>query len=184
MDFEFYREKLNEEPGIEPGKPKTWSAIKSKLVAYRREWLEEAGKDVKNLSELAVAIGINKFLHVITLENGKVAIYDPDQGYYIKNYKFAYKLIHILQPTFNETKCRNVLFMLASMDRKYGAMDFEPEYQDVRRYVLVKNGIYDKKIRHFYLLITDLSILALLKQNLFRTLLPQPLMVGTLSRGY
>ncbi|NAZ41283.1 DNA primase, partial [Streptococcus pyogenes] len=43
MDFEFYREKLNEEPGIEPGKPKTWSAIKSKLVAYRREWLEEAG---------------------------------------------------------------------------------------------------------------------------------------------
>ncbi|EQL79138.1 hypothetical protein HMPREF1225_1897 [Streptococcus pyogenes UTSW-2] len=71
MDFEFYREKLNEEPGIEPGKPKTWSAIKSKLVAYRREWLEEAGKDVKNLSELAVAIGINKFLHVITLETGK-----------------------------------------------------------------------------------------------------------------
>lgn len=104
MDFEFYREKLNEEPGIEPGKPTTWSAIKSKLIAYRRDWLEEAGKDVKNLSELAVAIGINKYLHVITLENGKVAIYDPDQGYYIKDYKFAYKLIHILQPTFNETK--------------------------------------------------------------------------------
>ncbi|VGT79014.1 DNA primase [Streptococcus pyogenes] len=79
------------------------------------------------------------------MENGKVAIYDPDQGYYIKDYKFAYKLIHILQPTFNETKCRNVLFMLASMDRKYGAMDFEPEYHDVRRYILVKNGIYDKK---------------------------------------
>ncbi|VTT19291.1 DNA primase [Streptococcus dysgalactiae subsp. equisimilis] len=144
MDFEFYREKLNDEPGIEPGKPKTWSAIKSKLIAYRRDWLEEAGKDVKNLSELAVAIGINKFLHVITLENGKVAIYDPDQGYYIKDYKFAYKLIHILQPTFNETKCRNVLFMLASMDRKYGSTDFEPEYHDVRRYILVKNGIYDK----------------------------------------
>lgn len=153
MDFEFYREKLNEEPGIEPGKPKTWSAIKSKLVAYRREWLEDVKEKSdsknypKNLSELAVANGINKYLHVITLENGKVAIYDPDQGYYIKDYKFAYKLVHILQPTFNETKCRNVLFMLASMDRKYGAMDFEPEYQDVRRYVLVKNGIYDKKKR-------------------------------------
>ncbi|MFS5540493.1 phage/plasmid primase, P4 family [Streptococcus agalactiae] len=153
MDFEFYREKLNEEPGIEPGKPKTWSAIKSKLIAYRREWLEDVKEKSdsknypKNLSELAVAIGINKYLHVIALENGKVAIYDPDQGYYIKDYKFAYKLIHILQPTFNETKCRNVLFMLASMDRKYGSTDFEPEYHDVRRYILVKNGIYDKKKR-------------------------------------
>ncbi|MHA2817398.1 phage/plasmid primase, P4 family [Streptococcus agalactiae] len=153
MDFEFYREKLNEEPGIEPGKPKTWSAIKSKLIAYRREWLEDVKEKSdsknypKNLSELAVAIGINKYLHVIALENGKVAIYDPNQGYYIKDYKFAYKLIHILQPTFNETKCRNVLFMLASMDRKYGSTDFELEYKDVRRYVLVKNGIYDKKKR-------------------------------------
>ena len=58
-----------------------------------------------------------------------------------KDPKFAYKIIHLLQPTFNETKCRNVLFMLASIDREYEYQsmycDFEPEYRDVRRFILV-----------------------------------------------
>lgn len=139
---------------ITPSKPSTWNAIKNKMLAYREDWLERVNEDkkegskIKNLSELAVAKGIDKFMHVITLENGKVAIYDPERGFYQKDYRYAYRLIHILQPTFNETKSRNVLFILSNFNRKFEfngiRCDFEPDYLDVRRYILVKNGIYDR----------------------------------------
>lgn len=161
IDFDYYREKFKEveSDGFKPSKPTNWKALKNKCVTYRNEWLENANapetdKDkwkIKNLSELAVAQGIDKLCHVITLPNGRVAIYDPDEGFYHKDPKFAYKIIHLLQPTFNETKCRNVLFMLASMDREYEFQgmycDFEPEYRDVRRFILVENGIYDRQKR-------------------------------------
>lgn len=151
IDFDYYREQLK------PSKPNSWRAIKAKCIKYRNDWLERAkeesdGKNYpKTLNEIAVAQGINQLLHVITLDNGKVAIFDPEQGYYQKDYKYAYRIIHLLQPTFNETKSRNVLFLLASMDREYTyhgiGCDFEPEYRDVRRFILVKNGIYDKQKR-------------------------------------
>ena len=161
IDFDYYRERFKEldDVGFKPSKPTSWKALKNKCVAYRTEWLENANAPetdsdkwkIKNLSELAVAQGIDKLCHVVTLPNGKVAIYDPDKGYYHKDPKFAYKIIHLLQPTFNETKCRNVLFMLASIDREYEYQsmycDFEPEYRDVRRFILVKNGIYDRQKR-------------------------------------
>ena len=154
IDFDFYRERFKEldDVGFKPSKPTSWKALKNKCVAYRSEWLDNAKEETKNikkLSELAVAQGVDKLCHVITLPNGRVAIYDPDEGYYHKDPKFAYKIIHLLEPTFNETKCRNVLFMLASMDREYEFQgmycDFEPEYRDVRRFILVKNGIYDRQ---------------------------------------
>lgn len=154
IDFDFYRERFKEldDVGFKPSKPTSWKALKNKCVAYRSEWLDNAKKETKNikkLSELAVAQGVDKLCHVITLPNGRVAIYDPDEGYYHKDPKFAYKIIHLLEPTFNETKCRNVLFMLASIDREYEFQgmycDFEPEYRDVRRFILVKNGIYDRQ---------------------------------------
>lgn len=151
IDFNYYREQLN----IEPGKPSTWNAIKAKCIKYRNKWLENAKEEAtgnnypKTLNEIAVAKGMNELLHVVTLDNGKVAIYDPENGYYQKDYKYAYKIIHLLQPTFNETKAKNVLFLLASMDREYSyqsmRVDFEPEYRDIRRFILVKNGIYDKR---------------------------------------
>ncbi|HEO4140721.1 TPA: DNA primase [Streptococcus agalactiae] len=156
MDFDYYREKFSEE-GLKPSKPNSWKAIKAKAIKYRNDWLENVkensdGKNYpKNLNEIAVATGMNELLHVITLDNGKVAIYDPESGYYQKDYKYAYKIIHLLQPTFNETKARNVLFLLSSMDREYTyngmRVDFEPEYRDIRRFILVKNGIYDKRKR-------------------------------------
>lgn len=154
IDFDFYRERFKEldDVGFKPSKPTSWKALKNKCVAYRSEWLDNAkkeNKNIKKLSELAVAQGVDKLCHVITLPNGRVAIYDPDEGYYHKDPKFAYKIIHLLEPTFNETKCRNVLFMLASIDREYEFQgmycDFEPEYRDVRRFILVKNGIYDRQ---------------------------------------
>lgn len=156
IDFDYYREKFSEE-GLKPSKPNSWKAIKAKAIKYRNDWLENVkensdGKNYpKNLNEIAVATGMNELLHVITLDNGKVAIYDPESGYYQKDYKYAYKIIHLLQPTFNETKARNVLFLLSSMDREYTyngmRVDFEPEYRDIRRFILVKNGIYDKRKR-------------------------------------
>jgi hypothetical protein len=119
-----------------------------KFKAYNNEWLENVkhnsdGKNYpKQLNEYAVAQGINKILYTVTLENGKVAIYDPERGYYQKDYKYAYKIIHVLQPTFNETKARNVLFLLSSMDRKFQYngihCDFEPEYRNNR----VLSGIF------------------------------------------
>jgi len=154
IDFDFYRERFKEldDVGFKPSKPTSWKALKNKCVAYRSEWLDNVkkeNKNIKKLSELAVAQGVDKLCHVITLPNGRVAIYDPDEGYYHKDPKFAYKIIHLLEPTFNETKCRNVLFMLASIDREYEFQgmycDFEPEYRDVRRFILVKNGIYDRQ---------------------------------------
>ena len=154
IDFDFYRERFKEldDVGFKPSKPTSWKALKNKCVAYRSEWLDNAkkeNKNIKKLSELAVAQGVDKLCHVITLPNGRVAIYDPDEGYYHKDPKFACKIIHLLEPTFNETKCRNVLFMLASIDREYEFQgmycDFEPEYRDVRRFILVKNGIYDRQ---------------------------------------
>ena len=149
IDFDYYREQFS------PSKPSSKEGIKNKLKAYRNDWFEKFKeenpdkKEPKALTELAVAKGLNKYTHVITLENGKVAIYDPERGYYQKDYRYAYQLIYILEPTFNETKCRNVLFLLSNMSREYEYnnmyMDFEPEYRDVRRFILVKNGIYDKR---------------------------------------
>ena len=150
IDFDYYREQLASS-SLSPGKPSSKEGIKNKLKAYRNEWFEnfEGKSKPKALPELAVARGLDKYTHVVTLENGKVALYDPERGYYQKDYRYAYQLIYILEPTFNETKCRNVLFLLSNMSRKYEynrmRMDFEPEYRDVRRFILVKNGIYDKK---------------------------------------
>ena len=148
IDFDYYREQLFR--GLEPGKPNSKEGIRNKLKAYRNEWFEKFKEEnpdknkPKALPELAVAKGLNKYTHVITLENGKVALYDPERGYYQKDYRYAYQLIYILEPTFNETKCRNVLFLLSNMSREYEynrmRMDFEPEYRDVRRFILVKNG--------------------------------------------
>jgi putative DNA primase/helicase len=154
IDFDEYRKAL-QPSALKAGKPASWDGIKAKCIAYRNEWLEycKENSDGKNypkqLNEYAVAKGINKILYTVTLENGKVAIYDPERGYYQKDYKYAYKIIHVLQPTFNETKARNVLFLLSSMDRKFQYngiyCDFEPEYRNNRRFILVKNGIYDKE---------------------------------------
>lgn len=156
IDFDEYR-KVLQPSTLKAGKPASWDGIKAKCIAYRNEWLENAKKNSdgknypKQLNEYAVAQGINKILYTVTLENGKVAIYDPERGYYQKDYKYAYKIIHVLQPTFNETKSRNVLFLLSSMDRKFQYngihCDFEPEYRNNRRFILVKNGIYDKEKR-------------------------------------
>lgn len=154
IDFDYYREQFASST-LSPGKPSSREGIKNKLKAYRNDWFEKFkeenpdSKEPKALPELAVAKGLNKYTHVINLENGKVAIYDPERGYYQKDYRYAYQLIYILEPTFNETKCRNVLFLLSNMSREYEYnnmyMDFEPEYRDVRRFILVKNGIYDKR---------------------------------------
>ena len=154
IDFDYYREQLASS-SLSPGKPSSKEGIRNKLKAYRNEWFEKFKEEnpkktePKSLPELVVAKGLDKYTHVITLENGKVALYDPERGYYQKDYMYAYQLIYILEPTFNETKCRNVLFLLSNMSRKYEynrmRMNFEPEYRDVRRFILVKNGIYDKQ---------------------------------------
>lgn len=120
IDFDYYREQLANS-SLSPGKPDSYDGIKNKLKAYRNEWFEnfEGKSKPKALPELDVARALNKYVHVITLENGKVALYDPERGYYQKDYRYAYQLIYIIEPTFNETKCRNVLFLLSNMSRKY-----------------------------------------------------------------
>lgn len=89
IDFDFYREQFASS-SLSPGKPSSKEGIKNKLKAYRNEWFEKFKEEnpdknePKALPELAVAKGLNKYTHVITLENGKVAIYDPERGYYQK----------------------------------------------------------------------------------------------------
>ena len=112
IDFDFYREKFKEveSDGFKPSKPTNWKALKNKCVAYRNDYLDKINEDkpknqkVKKLSELKVTEGINKLCHVVTLPNGRIAIYDPDKGFYHKDPRFAYKIIHLMEPTFNETK--------------------------------------------------------------------------------
>lgn len=129
------------------GRPSSWSGIKARLVAYRNMWLEEH-EDNKALTEIAVTQAIDKYIHVITLPNGHIAVYDPEKGYYHKSVGFLKKATHILEPTFTEAKLKNVIFQLSSKDRKYETngilSDFEPEYLDTKRFILVKNGIFDK----------------------------------------
>ena len=102
IDFDFYREELKKVNNdvFKPSKPTSWKTLKNKCVAYRSEWLENANAPetdsdkwkIKKLSELAVAQGVDKLCHVITLPNGRVAIYDPDEGYYHKDPNSLIKL--------------------------------------------------------------------------------------------
>ena len=133
-------------------KPMTWREIKQACIQAREDFFDnEIDKDKPRttLSEIVVATNMNMILHIITLENNRIAIYDPESGIYRKDLAFAYKIIHILEPTFSEAKARNVIFMLSAIDRPHlnnGIYsDFKPEYTDKKRYILVKNGIFDKK---------------------------------------
>lgn len=76
IDFDFYREQFASS-SLSPGKPSSKEGIKNKLKAYRNEWFEKFKEEnpdknePKALPELAVAKGLNKYTHVITLEMGK-----------------------------------------------------------------------------------------------------------------
>nr|WP_259463213.1 DNA primase family protein [Streptococcus iniae] len=144
-------------------RPNDWKEIKLGAKNYRDRWLEKANskvnedgtaqeKDTKRttLNELAVSQGMEYLLYIITLSNGRVAVYDPDNGYYHKDPSFAYKVIRLLEPTFNEQKAKNVLFMLSSNNRihKYDGFSCNfsiGDFKNPKRFILVKNGIYDKK---------------------------------------
>lgn len=144
-------------------KPSDWREIRLACRDYREEWLENAQwqetqygtkekkeKPPSHLTELAVAKGMEQILYIVNLPNERVAIYDPDRGYYHKNPSFAYRVIRLLEPNFNETKAKNVLFMLSSTARTYHyegfSCDFSVgEFKDPKRFILVKNGIYDKQ---------------------------------------
>lgn len=141
----------------------SWREIVLACREYRRNWLENARwketqygtkeenpKPPTRLTELAVAEGMEQILYIVSLPNERVAVYDPDHGYYHKDPSFAYKIIRLLEPNFNETKAKNVLFMLASTPRLNHHDGFScsfatGEYRDPKRFILVKNGIYDKK---------------------------------------
>ncbi|HFI0143483.1 TPA: phage/plasmid primase, P4 family [Streptococcus suis] len=146
-------------------KPTDWREIRLACRDYRNDWLEKAkwketqygtmeqvNDAPKRLTELAVAEGLEQILYVINLPNDRVAVYDPDAGYYHKDPSFAYKVIRLLEPTFTETRSKNVLFMLAATKRKYlydgFSCDFSiGDYQDPKRFILVKNGIFDKQLK-------------------------------------
>lgn len=146
-------------------KPTDWREIRIACRNYRQNWLEEAQwKETQygtlekkdnpptRLSELAVAQGLEELLYIINLSNDRVAVYDPDLGYYHKDPSFVYKIIRLLEPTFAEAKAKNVLFMLAATKRRYQhdgySCDFSVgDYRDSKRFILVKNGIYDKKLK-------------------------------------
>lgn len=146
-------------------KPSDWREIRLACRSYRENWLEQAQwKETQygtreqrdnpptRLNELAVANGMEQILHIVSLPNERVAIYDPDKGYYHKDPSFAYRVIRLLEPHFNEAKAKNVLFMLSATTRKHQydgfSCDFPiGEFTDPKRFILVKNGIYDKKER-------------------------------------
>lgn len=144
-------------------KPNDWREIKIAARDYRNKWLEKVNTIVnedgtskkkdnprKTLNELAVAQGMEYIMHIVTLDNGRIAVYDPDNGFYHKDPFYAYKIIRLIEPTFNKAKSDNVLFMLSTIERTHHYNGFTSnfpvgEYRDPRRFILVKNGIYDKK---------------------------------------
>lgn len=125
-----YKERVVDRP-VFLKKPNDWREIRLACKNYREMWLEKASWKKPNqygveekkdnpptrLTELAVAEGMEEILYIINLPNDRVAIYDPDKGYYHKDPSFAYRVIRLLEPNFNETKAKNVLFMLASTTR-------------------------------------------------------------------
>lgn len=157
-----YKSKVIQHPAFIE-KANDWREIRLACRNYRENWLEsvkwnetqygtrEENKNAPTrLTELAVAQGMEQILHIVNLPNERVAIYDPDHGYYHKDPSFAYKIIRLLEPNFSEAKSKNVLFMLASTPRlnqhEGFSCDFSiGEYKDPKRFILVKNGIYDKK---------------------------------------
>ena len=162
---EEYKERVVDRP-VFLKKPNDWREIRLACKNYRETWLEKASWKKPNqygveekkdnpptrLTELAVAEGMEEILYIINLPNDRVAIYDPDKGYYHKDPSFAYRVIRLLEPNFNETKAKNVLFMLASTTRVNQREDFScnfavGEFEEPNRFILVKNGIYDKKER-------------------------------------
>ena len=55
---------------------------------------------------------MEEILYIVNLSNDRVAVYDPDHGYYHKDPSYAYKIIRLLEPNFSEARAKNVLFML------------------------------------------------------------------------
>lgn len=169
MDLELlkqqYREMQQQRHLIEIiEKPNDWREIRLACRDYRERWLEEHKNDYdpvtntvtpkKNpptrLTELAVAQGMEEILYIVNLSNDRVAVYDPDHGYYHKDPSYAYKIIRLLEPNFSEARAKNILFMLAATPRvnqhEHFSCNFSTgEYKDPKRFILVKNGIYDKK---------------------------------------
>lgn len=166
LDINKIKEEYNQKVIRHPAsieKPNDWREIQLACRQYRQNWLENAkwketqyktiepvDNPPKRLNELAVANGMEEILYMVNLSNDRIAVYDPDRGYYHKDPSFAYRIIRLLEPNFNETKAKNVLFMLTATTRKHQYDSFSAdfpigEFKDPRRFILVKNGIYDKK---------------------------------------
>ena len=124
-----YKSKVIQHPAFIE-KANDWREIRLACRNYRENWLENAkweetqystrqekSNPPTRLTELAVAQGMEQILHIVNLPNERVAIYDPDHGYYHKDPSFAYKIIRLLEPNFSEAKSKNVLFMIESTRR-------------------------------------------------------------------
>ena len=170
MDLELlkqqYREMQQQRHLIEIiEKPNDWREIRLACRDYRERWLEEHKNDYdpvtntvtpkKNpptrLTEVSSsATGWKKFYTIVNLSNDRVAVYDPDHGYYHKDPSYAYKIIRLLEPNFSEHAQR--MYSLCSQatprvnQHEHFSCNFSTgEYKDPKRFILVKNGIYDKK---------------------------------------